>query len=41
MGGHDDHAGRHPKWPTERRQPAVLDIPYLKACLSPGGVSSC
>lgn len=29
--------GRHPMWPTERRQPAVLDIPYGKARLSPDG----
>ncbi|WP_186418602.1 hypothetical protein [Bosea sp. CS1GBMeth4] len=29
--------GGHPMWPTERRQPAVLDIPYGKARLSPDG----
>lgn len=29
--------GRHPMWPTERRQPAVLEIPYPKARLSPDG----
>lgn len=29
--------GRHPMWPTERRQPAVLEIPYQKARLSPDG----
>lgn len=29
--------GRHPMWPTERREPAVLEIPYQKARLSPDG----
>ena len=29
--------GRHPMWASERRQPAVLDIPYQKARLSPDG----
>ena len=29
--------GRHPMWATERRQPAILEIPYGKARLSPDG----
>jgi hypothetical protein len=30
--------GRHPMWPTERRQPVVLDIPFQKTRLSPDGL---
>lgn len=30
--------GRHPMWASERRRPAVLDIPYQKARLSPDGL---
>jgi hypothetical protein len=29
--------GQHPIWAKDRRKPLVLDIPYLKARLSPDG----
>ena len=29
--------GGHPMWPSERREPLVLSIPYQKARLSPDG----
>lgn len=30
--------GRHPMWPTERRKPLVLEVPYQKVRLSPDGL---
>lgn len=29
--------GRHPMWPTERREPLVLEIPHPKTRQSPDG----
>lgn len=29
--------GKHPMWPTERRETLVLEIPYKKAMPSPDG----
>jgi hypothetical protein len=30
--------GQHPMWPTQRRAPLVLEVPYRKAMQSPDGL---